>query len=95
MLHLIFHSPVDPVIFERITPEDNVVFMDNAVLVLLQGGKLSKTIENLSDYSFYALFEDLHIRGIQTSELIAGIQAISYPQLVELTVANPLIQSWP
>ncbi len=95
MLHLIFQSPVDPVIFERITPEDSVVFMNNAVLGLLENGKLTQVLRNLSHYHFYALTEDMQIRGIKTTELYTGIKAINYAQLVELTVANPLIQSWP
>lgn len=96
MLHLIFHTPVDSGLLQRIGSEDAIVFMDNAVLCLLKHSIFSKVLSNLTHHSCYALLEDLQIRGINPQELSAAdIQIINYPQLVDLTVANPVIQSWP
>jgi sulfur relay protein TusB/DsrH len=94
MLHLIFHTPIDTNLLERIGSQDTIVFMDNAVLALLKHSTFSKVLANLTHHSCYALLEDLQIRGINPEELSAHIQVINYTQLVELTVANSVIQSW-
>ena len=47
MLHLIFQSPVDKAILERIDSGDDVVFLENSVLRLLKNGNLSNTLTQL------------------------------------------------
>lgn len=94
MLHLVFHTPVDSTLLQRISSEDAIVFMDNAVLLLLKNSIFCKALSNLTHHSCYALLEDLQIRGINPQELSADIQIINYTQLVDLTVANSVIQSW-
>jgi tRNA 2-thiouridine synthesizing protein B len=95
VLHLIFQSPIEIAILERIDLGDDVVFLENSVLRILQNGLLRDTLTQLlSKNRLYVLSEDIEIRGIVTDELVEGIEAIDYAGLVALIVKNPVIQSW-
>lgn len=95
MLHLISASPVEAAVLERIDAGSSVVFMDNAVLQLLRGGRLNAGLSRLAASSrLFALSADLQIRGIDAGQIVEGIEVIDYHGLVELAVAHPIIQSW-
>lgn len=95
MLHLVFQSPLEAVVLERIEPGDVVVFLENAVLRVLQNSVISAALtRKLGQNRFYVLTDDIAVRGITSDELIAGLEVIDYAGLVELTVNNPVIQSW-
>jgi len=95
MLHLIFQSPIDTAILERIATGDDVVFLENSVLRLLQKSSLSDILAQLLKQNrLCVLADDLEVRGIVADELVKGIGVIDYAELVSLTVKNPLIQSW-
>jgi tRNA 2-thiouridine synthesizing protein B len=95
VLHLIFQSPIEIAILERIDSGDDVVFLENSVLRILQNGLLRDTLTQLLTRSrLYVLSDDIVVRGIATEELVEGIEAIDYAWLVALTVKNPVIQSW-
>ena len=95
MLHLISTSPIASAVLARTSIGDDVVFLENALWHLLQTGALHNTLtELLNTHQLYVLADDLVVRGINTNELIQGIHIIDYPQFVDLTVKNPVIQSW-
>jgi tRNA 2-thiouridine synthesizing protein B len=95
MLHLIFQSPIETAILERVDSGDDVVFLENSVLRILQNGGLSGILaELLKQTRFYVLAEEIEIRGITAEELVTGIEVIDYAELVRLTVKNAVIQSW-
>jgi tRNA 2-thiouridine synthesizing protein B len=95
MLHLIFQSPVDLAILDRIDPGDDVVFLENSVLRILKNGYLSNNLTHFfTQTRLCVLAEDIEVRGIAAHELVNGIDVIDYSELVRLTVKNPVIQSW-
>ena len=95
MLHLIFQSPVQTATLERMATGDVAVFMESAVLSLMQNSNFADAISNkLNTNRLYALSEDMVIRGIQPSELVSGLEVVDYAGLVVLTTENPLICSW-
>ena len=95
MLHLIFQSPIELALLERIVSDDDVVFLENAVLRILEKGSLSDSLRQcLNQNQLYVLANDLDVRGILFSELVTGIEVIDYKDLVALTIKNPVIQSW-
>ena len=95
MLHLIFQSPIDIAILERIDSGDEVVFLENSVLRILQKGSLNDTLMRfLKRNRLCVLADDIEVRGIVADELVSGIEVIDYSELVKLTVKNPVIQSW-
>jgi len=95
MLHLIFQSPIDIAILERIDSGDDVVFLESSALRILQKGSLSDILmQLLKQNRLYVLADDIEVRGIVADELVNGIEVIDYSELVGLTVQNPLIQSW-
>jgi tRNA 2-thiouridine synthesizing protein B len=95
MLHLIFQSPIDMAILERIDSGDDVVFLENSVLRILKEGSLGDILSQLLKRNrLCVLADDIEIRGIVTDELVNGIEVIDYSGLVGLTVKNPVIQSW-
>ena len=95
MLHLIFQSPIQSSVLERIATDDDVVFLESSVLHLLEKGLLREVLASmLLQVNFYVLLEDIEIRGIRPTELVSGIQVIDYEALVNLTVKNPLVLTW-
>lgn len=95
MLHLVSLSPIESAIFERLQAGDDIVFLENAVLWLLQTGNFNNTwSELLKNHQLYAMTDALAVRGISAKELVQGITIIDYPELVALTIKHPVIQSW-
>lgn len=95
MLHLISQSPIDTAILARIGPGDDVVCLDNAVLNLLQTGRLHTVLTALLEHNrISALQPELDCRGISAEELLSGIAVINYHDLVALTVQHPHIITW-
>ncbi len=95
MLHLISQSPIESAVLERVADGDELVFLDNAVLRLLQQGELNQILSVLlKNHRLYVLADTLTVRGISVEELVQGISVIDYPQLVALTIKHSVIQSW-
>jgi len=95
VLHLIFQSPIETALLERIDSGDVVVFLENAALRVLQNSSISDTLtRQLGSNRLCVLSDDIAIRGIASDELVKGIEVIDYAGLVELTVNNPVIQTW-
>lgn len=95
MLHLMFKSPLESAVLARLGVGDELVFLENAVLCLLQTGADNNTLFELSKtHSLYVLADDLAVRGIAVDELVQGIWVINYTDFVALTVKHPVIQSW-
>jgi tRNA 2-thiouridine synthesizing protein B len=95
VLHLISQSPIASAVLQRVADGDELVFLDNAVLRLLQHGELNQTLSALlKNHQLYVLADTLTVCGISTEELVQGISVIDYPQLVALTIKHSVIQSW-
>jgi tRNA 2-thiouridine synthesizing protein B len=95
MLHLVFQSPIETAVLERIDSGDVVVFLENAALRLLQNSNKNNEItQQLSRNRLCVLSDDLVIRGIGFNELVNGVEVIDYAALVELTINSQVTQSW-
>ena len=96
MLHLIFQSPFDSVLLQRIAGSDDVVFLENATFQLNKQGLLNTELQKIlkNGTHLYVLGIELETRGIQADELDSGIKVIDYSGLVELTEKNKLIRTW-
>ncbi len=95
MLHIISRSPIETAILQRTAPGDVLLFVENAVLAILQQGSLSRRLTAMqAQYRLVALHADLQLRGIEIAELLPGIEVIDYSGFVRLTEDNPVIQSW-
>ena len=95
MLHLIFQSPLDSAVLERIAVGDEVIFLENAVLRLLKNCVFSAALtQQLTKNRLFVLADDLLVRGLNATDLVAGIEVITYAQWVDLTIKNTVIQSW-
>jgi len=95
VLHLIFQSPIEAAILDRIDSGDVVVFLENAVLRAIQNSDISDALtQQLGSNRLCVLSDDIAVRGIVPNELVKGIEVIDYAGLVELTADNPVIQSW-
>lgn len=95
MLHLVFKPLTDDALLQRLAAGDDVVFLENALLALTRRGKLATSLLEANKHCrFFALREQLAVRGLLAEELVSGIEWIDYPGLVALTVKNELIQSW-
>lgn len=95
MLHLIFQSPVDASILERMSVDDVAVFLESGVFAVIQASTTAVLIKTmLNSNRFYVLLEDMQVRGILATEIVPEIGIIDYSGLVKLTVDNQRIASW-
>ncbi len=96
MLHLVYQSPVEDSVIQRIESGDDVVFFENAIFRVnkksLQSTELEQMLAN--NVHLYVLNDELVIRGVNTDELVLGIAVIDYPGLVALTEKNKIIRTW-
>ena len=90
MLHLVFELSSE--VLARLPKQDAVIFLNNAVLGLLQNSKWQNQLAEI--VPCYVLRDDLTLRGIETARLIDGLTPIDYAQFVQLTVENTPIQTW-
>jgi len=95
MLHLIFQSPLECAVLERVAAGDDVVFLDSAVLGLLKNSRWAEHLKSLAEScQLFVLGDALKVRGISEVELATGLTVLDYGGLVALTVKNTAIQSW-
>ncbi len=95
MFHLIFNSPVETSVLDRLAENDDVLFLNDAVLCVLAGGRIADFLREKADsIGFYVLDEDMAARGIAPKQLAPNINIVDYPEFVRLAAANALIQSW-
>lgn len=90
MLHLVFELSNE--VLTRLSNQDKIIFLNNAVFGLLKNTKWQNQIAEI--VPCYVLQEDLILRGIENTLLIEGIMPIDYAQFVLLTVENTPIQTW-
>lgn len=96
MLHLIFQSPIEDSVLQRIDSGDDVVFYENSIFQINKEGMLNTEIQQLlkRNVAIHVLREELETRGICVDELVTGIEVIDYPGLVHLTQKNKLVRTW-
>ena len=95
MLHLIYQSPLETATLQRTACGDSLLFLENALFRLLKTSSQASEIEKISHtHPLFVLDNEIEIRGIDSSELVAGIKIIDYQGFVNLTVEHPLIQTW-
>ncbi len=91
MLHLLFLSSYPSSFFERFQPHSDVLlFLDNAVLLLLENA-LHFT---LRQHSCFVLDTDLTLRGIKFTQIQHHVQIINAEEWVKLTVQHEKVVSW-
>lgn len=96
MLHLLSENSLSQAVVERIDAGDTLVLMSASIWAAHNGhadnGKLS---ELLARGCKVGVMEDaLAASGIEPSKLLAGIEIVDYPGLVELTVKHHPIHTW-
>ncbi len=96
MLHLVFQSSLDQALLQRIETGDTIVFFENAIYRLLAKGNLNLELTKIQQQGvcLNVLKEDLDLRGLNSGELVLGVQLIDYLELVELTEQHKLIKTW-
>ncbi|MFK5948362.1 MAG: sulfurtransferase complex subunit TusB [Methylococcales bacterium] len=96
MLHLIFQSPIDDALLQRIESLDSVVFFENAIFQINKNGILSIQFKQMLEnrISLYVLDVELETRGLNITELVSGVKVINYSEFVELTEQNKVIKTW-
>jgi len=96
MLHLIYHSPIDKAVLQRIECADDVVFFEGASLQLNKNGQLNIKLQKMlnNGINLHVLAVELETRGVSKEELSLGIKVIDYPYFVELTENSKVIKTW-
>lgn len=96
MLHLIAENSLSQAVVERIAAGDDVVLQAGSVWAALAGhrdsGKLGQLLAK--PCRVFAMRDMAQANGIEPERMLAGVVVIDYPELVELTVENPVIHTW-
>ncbi|GDX84481.1 hypothetical protein LBMAG43_05230 [Methylococcaceae bacterium] len=94
MLHLIFELS-DAVVVNRLHNQAGVIFLNNAVLKLVQKSLFQPALTQLLQTTpCYVLSDDLTLRGITEDLLLEKIIVIDYYKFVQLTLKHTPIQTW-
>jgi len=96
MLHLIAEVSLSPAVAERIAGGDDVLLQGAAVWAAFIGHRDNQTVRLLLGRRchVYAMQDALSVSGIAADKLLEGVQAIDYPEFVDLTVSNSVIHTW-
>ena len=96
MLHLVSLPAFQQEVIERIAAGDDVLLHQGAVWTAMSGHADNRKLLQLlaRDCRIYVLQEMLVVNGIQSNQVLAGINVVNYSGWVELTVKNPVIQTW-
>jgi sulfur relay protein TusB/DsrH len=95
MLQLVFQSPLQASLLQRLGVNDAVLFLENAVFALLQNAPLSSRLTEFAKTGrLYVLRNDLETRGITAEMLISSVQVIDYKGFVDLSIEQPSVFSW-
>lgn len=95
MLHLVFNLANNSILTRLYHSNSVVVFLDNAVISLLNNSIFENHLVDLINVSAcYVLDEDLLCRGISKDDLIKGIICIDNTELVKMTIAHTPIYTW-
>lgn len=96
MLHLISESSLSQAVVERIAAGDDVVLQSGGVWAAFSGHQDNVRVEQLltRGCKVFALQDVLSMNGIGDQQLMPGVESIDYPELVALTVKNPVIHTW-
>ena len=99
MLHTVNKSPFEKnslaTCLRLALAGSDILLIEDGVYAALSGSEFSYLIQDaLDDKKIYALAEDLAARGLQTAELIDGIDVIDYAGFVDLVVRCEKVQTW-
>lgn len=99
ILHIINTSPAMQSSLQsclRVAQKNSAILLiEDAVIAARKNSVTAPLIETaLHNFKLYVLEPDLLARGIKTQEIITGIEPVSYPGFVNLTVEYSGVQSW-
>lgn len=96
MLHLLSENRLSPAVAERIADHDVLVLLGSSIWAAYPGHADNEQLTRLLARGCrIGVMEDaLAASGIETSQLLAGVDVVDYPGLVELTVAHQPIHTW-
>ena len=99
MLHIVNKSP-----FERNTlssclrlaqDKGSVLLIEDAVVAAHARTRFKDTIQEAQQrLNFYVLMPDVKARGIQSDELVDGVNPVDYDGFVDLVASHDNVQSW-
>ncbi len=99
MLHLVNKSPFErtnlQACLKRAVPGSAILLFEDAVYASLRGTAQSDLVAGaVNAYDFFVLAPDLAARGLDTSQVLQGVEPIDYGGFVDLTIARQSVQSW-
>lgn len=96
MLHLLTENSLSSMVTERIAANDDLVLQGGAIWAAYLGHADNHQLLDLlaRDCRIFAMRDLLVASGIAPQQLLPGVTAIDYPELVALTVQHPVIHTW-
>lgn len=96
MLHILALPRLDAATAERIAAGDDVLLQRGTVWALLPGHQDQHHLATLVAKScrLHVLGDWLAVNGLTEKTLFEQVQVIDYPEWIELTIRNQVIQTW-
>ncbi len=73
---------------------DAILMIEDGVYGATAGTGLAEALRGRSDVKLYVLEPDLKARGIDTSRLLEGVEAVDYAGFVELAASTDRAMAW-
>jgi len=72
-----------------------ILFIEDGVIAVTKGSKFSEVITDaLVDYKFCFLNPDAEARGLESDDMINGVDSIDYAGFVDLVVDHDAVKAW-
>lgn len=96
MLHLLSLATLSQALVDRIGDGDDLILQQGCIWCARKGHVDNHLLYTLMAKTcrIYVLKDMLTVYGIDASELLTGIALIDYSDFVNLSVKNPVIQTW-
>lgn len=95
MLHVIDHFPIDAAELEKTTFGDNVVLTENAIYAAIQDNEIHKLFKQaLKRFNCFVLRSAMKARGVDTDDLVSGINVIDEIDYLDIADESIAMRSW-
>jgi sulfur relay protein TusB/DsrH len=96
MLHLLALAHLNEQLIHRLAAGDDVLLQRALCCCAILGHQENRLLQKMLENGcrIYVLREMLMLYGVDHVPILPGVEIIGYSDFVDLTVKNPLIQTW-
>ncbi len=95
MLYVIENFPVNPLLLEKVSSGDTIIFADNAVYSIIKDNNTFKLMQStLKHLNLCVRKADLLIRNISLNDIFQGITVLNDFDFIQDEIQETAVRSW-